>query len=67
MGTRHRNANWELAARVRQQLNLKCGRYGDSEILPLSQLTTDHLGAAVAAANTIKSYLNKAETSGTVR
>jgi hypothetical protein len=36
-GMRHRNANWELAARVRQQLNLKCGRYGDSEILPLSQ------------------------------
>jgi exodeoxyribonuclease V len=33
----------ELAARVRQNLNLKCGRYGDSEILPLSQLTTDHL------------------------
>jgi exodeoxyribonuclease-5 len=33
----------ELAARVRQRLNLKCGRYGDSEILPLSQLTTDHL------------------------
>jgi exodeoxyribonuclease V len=57
----------ELAARVRQNLNLKCGRYGDSEILPLSQLTTDHLGADVAAANTIKSYLNKAETTGTVR
>jgi hypothetical protein len=52
---------------VRQQLNLKCGRYGDSEILPLSQLTTDHLGAAVAAANTIKSYLNKAETTGAAR
>ena len=33
----------ELAARVRQNLNLKCGRYGDSEILPLSQLNTDHL------------------------
>jgi exodeoxyribonuclease V len=33
----------ELAARVRQNLNLKCGRYGDSEILPLSRLTTDHL------------------------
>jgi exodeoxyribonuclease V len=33
----------ELAARARQNLNLECGRYGDSEILPLSQLTTDHL------------------------
>ncbi len=33
----------DLAARVRQKLNLKYGKYEDSEIMPLSQLTTDHL------------------------